>query len=321
MAEADESDGSFLAYDPIGAVVTNVEADHLDIYRTAQAYGQTFEQFLDRIHPDGFLVVCADEPGAARLAHRAGQLGLRTLTTGTVATADLRADDVVVAGSESRFCVVKTASRGVDQPLGTVALKVPGHHYVLDAMCALGAGLQLGFDFASLSGGLSRYSGTRRRMELKGTADSVRVYDSYAHHPTEIAGDLAAARAVAGGGRLIVCFQPHLVSRTKIFAAQMGQALSSADEVIVMDIYLAREDPEPGVSGALVADHVAKPAGQVAFVPIPEQAASLAASRAQPGDVVLTLGAGDVTLLGPRILQVLRHRSDQAVKGGSDDGR
>ena len=154
------------------------------------------------------------------------------------------------------------------RPCGAVALQVPGRHYVLDALAALACGLRLGFAFADLAAGLGGYTGTRRRMELKGEADGVRVYDSYAHHPREIAGDLQAARSLAGAtGRVVVAFQPHMVSRTRIFGAEMGAALGAADEVVVMDVYVAREDPEPGVTGALVSEAVPLPAEHVVFEP------------------------------------------------------
>ncbi len=189
--------------------------------------------------------------------------------------------------------------------LGEVRLQIPGRHYVLDALAALAAGLGLGFSFADLARGLGSFSGTRRRMELKGEAGGIRVYDSYAHHPNEIAGDLQAARSLAGEGRVVVAFQPHMVSRTKIFGAAMGRALGAADEVVVMDVYVAREDPEPGVSGALVADAVPLPPEAVVFEPRYASTAAHLVERARPGDVVLTLGAGDVTLLAPEVLAQL----------------
>ena len=142
-------------------------------------------------------------------------------------------------------------------------------------------------------------------MERKGEAGGVRVYDSYAHHPTEITGDLQAARAVAGAGRVIVAFQPHLVSRTRIFGAAMGQALGAADEVVVLDVYLAREDPDPQVTGALVAGAVPLPAERVAYIPALDDVAAELVARARPGDLVLTLGAGTVTEIGPRVLELL----------------
>jgi UDP-N-acetylmuramate--alanine ligase len=303
VAEADESDGAFLVYSPTVALVTNVEADHLDIWGTEAAYRAAFDEFLGRIRRGGFLVACADDPGAARLAGTARSRGITVVTAGASADAELRADDVRLAGGRSTFTVV---DRG--RPLGTVELQLPGRHYVLDAMVALAGGLRLGFPFAGLAAGLGSYSGTRRRMELKGEAGGVRVYDSYAHHPREIAGDLEAARSLAGDGRVVVAFQPHLVSRTRLFGAEMGRALGAADDVVVMDVYVAREEPDPEVTGALVAAAVPLPPGHVVFEPSwPATKAHLVA-RARPGDVVLTLGAGDVTLLGAEVLAALREQ-------------
>jgi UDP-N-acetylmuramate--alanine ligase len=301
VAEADESDGAFLVYSPFGALVTNVEADHLDNYGTEEAYRAAFVEFVDRIAADGFLVACVDDPGAADLAVVARDRGLTVVGVGESASADLRAEDLEFAGSTSRFTVVERDGGR----LGEVSLRIPGRHYVLDAMAALAAGLRLGFGFDDLRRGLEAFSGTRRRMELKGEAGGVRVYDSYAHHPNEIAGDLQAARALAGEGRVVVAFQPHLVSRTKIFGVAMGQALGAADEVVVMDVYVAREDPEPGVDGGMVAGHVPLPAERVVFEPSWSRTAAVLVERARPGDLVITLGAGDVTLIGPEVLQLL----------------
>ena len=308
VAEADESDGAFLVYSPYGALVTNVEADHLDNYGTETAYRAAFDAFLGRVDPAGFLVACVDDPGAAALAVRARDAGLRVVTVGESDAADLRAEEVSFAGSTSTFAVVEGGVR-----LGTVSLQIPGRHYVLDALAALAAGRCLGYPFAGLKQGLEAFTGTRRRMELKGQVDEIRVYDSYAHHPREIAGDLQAARSLAGAGRVVVAFQPHLVSRTRIFGAEMGAALGAADEVVVMDVYLAREDPEPGVDGQLVADHVPLPPGRVLFEPSWPQTAARLVERARPGDVVLTLGAGDVTLVGPEVLALLAARGRETA--------
>lgn len=303
VAEADESDGAFLVYSPFGALVTNVEADHLDNWGTVEAYQAAFTTFLDRIDRGGFLVVCVDDPGAAALAVQARARGLSVVGVGESEEADLRVEGVEFAGSTSSFTVVDRGRR-----LGHVALRIPGRHYVLDAVCALAAGLQLGFAFADLRRGLEAFTGTRRRMELKGEAGGVRVYDSYAHHPNEIAGDLQAARSVAGEGRLVVAFQPHLVSRTKVFGPAMGEALGAADSVVVMDVYVAREDPEPGVDGALVASHVPLPDSQVHFEPSWSATPAALVERSAPGDLVLTLGAGDVTLVGPEVLELLHEQ-------------
>jgi UDP-N-acetylmuramate--alanine ligase len=303
VAEADESDGAFLVYSPFGALVTNVEADHLDNYGTEEAYHEAFTAFLDRIDPSGFLVACVDDDGAADLAQQARDKGLDVTGVGESPQADLRAENLTFAGSTSTFTVVDRGRR-----LGEVTLQIPGRHYVLDALAALAAGLRLGFPFADLRRGLQAFSGTRRRMELKGEAGGVRVYDSYAHHPNEIAGDLQAARSLAGDGRVVVGFQPHLVSRTKIFGPAMGEALGAADEVVVMDVYVAREDPEPGVDGGLVASHVPIDPAHVHFEPSWSKTPALLVERARPGDLVLTLGAGDVTLVGPEVLDLLAER-------------
>ena len=300
VAEADESDGAFLVYSPHAALVTNVEADHLDNYGTEEAYHAAFSQFLDRIVHGGFLVVVVDDPGAAALAAEAVARGIEVLTVGESAGADLRAEELTFSGPTSTFTVVRDGTR-----LGTVTLRIPGRHYVLDAMAALGAGLRLGFGFEELRDGLGSFTGTRRRMEAKGEAAGVRVYDSYAHHPNEIAGDLQAARSLAGDGRLVVAFQPHLVSRTRIFGPAMGRALGAADVVVVMDVYVAREDPEPGVDGALVAAHVPLAEDSVHFVPSWADTPGRLVELARPGDLVLTLGAGDVTLVGPEVLALL----------------
>jgi UDP-N-acetylmuramate--alanine ligase len=322
VAEADESDGAFLVYSPYAAAVTTVDADHLDVWGTEAAYRAAFERFVTRIDPAGFLVVNADDEGAAALAGTARRRGLEVVTvsagaagavgsagsagslgpTGSTArAADLRLDAITLDGGGTRADVTWSG-----RPAGELRLSVPGRHYALDAALALATGLRLGLGFDDLTRGLAGFSGTRRRMEAKGTAAGVRVYDSYAHHPVEIAGDLDAARALAGDGRLIVCFQPHLVSRTRVFGAAMGQALGAADEVVVLDIYLAREESEPGVDAGLVAAAVPLPVGRVHVGHDLASAPVVLAGLARPGDLVLTLGAGDVTTVGPRLLTELR---------------
>ncbi len=300
VAEADESDGAFLVYRPHVAIVTNVEADHLDSWGTEEAYHAAFEEFVGRIDPDGLLVAVVDDPGAAALRDVAASLGRTFVGVGESEQAQVRAVDVVLEGTTSSFTVV---DRGTE--LGRVTLAIPGRHYVVDALAALTVGLRLGFDFDALRRGMEGFTGTRRRMERKGEAAGVRVYDSYAHHPAEIAGDLVAARSVAGEGRVVVAFQPHLVSRTRIFGAQMGRELGAADEVVVLDVYLAREDPDPEVTGALVADAVPLPSERVAFVAGIREAVAELAARARPGDLVVTLGAGSVTEVGPLLLDAL----------------
>jgi len=305
VAEADESDGAFLVYSPEIAVVTNIDADHLDQWGTEEAYRAAFTAFLDRIEPGGLLVTWHDDPTTRALADEARSRGLRVTTYGVSAGADLRATDRRPDGTRTTF----TVRRG-EEVLGEVRLQIPGEHYVLDALAALAVGLDLGHELSELAAGLADFTGTRRRMELKGEAAGIRVYDSYAHHPSEIRGDLQAARAVAGEGRLVVAFQPHLVSRTRLFGARMGEELGAADEVVVLEIHLAREDPDPTVTGRLVADAVPLPEDRVHEAAGLDEAADLLARLARPGDLVLTLGAGTVTGVGPRVLSVLEGRSD-----------
>jgi len=277
-----------------------VAADHLDVWGSEAAYRQAFEDFAATVDPDGFLVCCVDDPGARDLAVRVRSVGPRIVTVGEARDADVRATDLTFVGATSRFTVV----RG-DEVLGAVELRIPGRHYVVDALAALVTGLELGHPFEGLRQGLQAFAGSGRRMESKGHAGGVRVYDSYAHHPGEIAADLEAARAVAGDGRLIVAFQPHLVSRTREFGAAMGAALGAADEVVVLDVYAARETPDPAVTGRLVADAVPLSADRVVFVAGLDEAAAELAARARDGDLVLTLGAGSVTSVGPQVLELL----------------
>lgn len=296
VAEADESDGAFLVYEPEGAVVTNVDADHLDNYGTVEAYAAAFDEFIGRI--GRFVVLSADDPGTQLLAAVARARGLDVLTAGFAVDADLRGDALVVEGARTTF---RASLRGVD--LGTIVLAVPGAHYALDALLALGAGLLLEQDADLLIAGLGAYTGANRRMQPLGEAGGVRVYDSYAHHPTEIRADLAAARSVAGSDRLVVAYQPHLVSRTRLYGVEMGQALSAADRVVVADIYLAREDPDPAVTSALIVDAVSGPEATLGG-PV-DGLAELLVPQLRPGDLLLTLGAGDITTVGPAVLAML----------------
>jgi UDP-N-acetylmuramate--alanine ligase len=307
IAEADESDGSFLLLHPFAAVVTNVEADHLDHYGTEEAVEQAFAAFATTLDPAGFLVTCADDPGAARLAETARAAGTDVRTYGTSEDADVRIDALRIRGLGSTFEVVARGRR-----LGPVELAVPGAHNARNATAALTAGLGLGLPEKVLREGLGGFTGTRRRFELKGTAGGVRVFDDYAHHPTEITAVLTAAREVVGGGRLVVAFQPHRYSRTAAFRQAFGAALGAADEVVVLEVYAAGEDPIPGASGAGVAAAVPLPPAQVLFEPSWSKVAARLVERARPGDVVLTLGAGDVTMIGPETVALLSEGEEGA---------
>ena len=302
VAEADESDASFLAFTPAVTVVTNVEADHLDHYGTAEAYVAAFGEFLDRIEPGGTLVACADDPGSADLARLAQARGIRVQRYGR--EGDARLVDFRPDGPGARV-VLRYA--GVEHLL---RLSVPGEHMALNALAALLAGVALGATPDALLAGLAAFDGVRRRFEFKGRVGGVAVYDDYAHHPSKVAAQLRAARdVVAGTGRVVVAFQPHLYSRTREFAADFGRALALADEVVVLDVFGAREDPEPGVTGALVADAVPLPAGRVRFVPRWSEVPAVVAKIARSGDLVVTMGAGDVTVLGPEVLLELERRA------------
>jgi UDP-N-acetylmuramate--alanine ligase len=298
VVEADESDGSFLVYQPDAAIVTNVEADHLDHHGTAEAYEQVFREFVATV--TGFLVTCADDAGAVALASYARAQGLDVRTYGTAEDADLRLLELTSSGGSTSYQAVL---RG--RPLGMVTLQVAGEHMARNSAAALLAGVELGLPAEQLMEGLAGFTGVRRRMELKGTAAGVRVYDDYAHHPTEVRAQLEAARGMTGGGRLIAVFQPHLYSRTVTFADAFGAALALADEVVVMDVYGAREDPVPGVTGGLVAAAVQLPAERVHFEPSWTAVPAAVVSRTVAGDLVLTLGAGDVTQIGPEVLRLL----------------
>ena len=276
-----------------------------DLDTAEEAYQEAFAEFIGRVDPadkGGLVVACVDDDGAAALRPVATSLGRRFVGVGESDLADVRAVDVVLEGTTSSFTVLDRDGLEVRE-LGRITLQIPGRHYVADALAALTVGLRLGYAFDLLKAGLESFTGTRRRMERKGEVAGVRVYDSYAHHPAEIAGDLVAARSVAGEGRLIVAFQPHLVSRTRIFGEQMGAALGAADEVVVLDVYLAREEADPDVTGRLVLDAV--PHDRKHFAPGLDDAAEVLARIARPGDLVVTLGAGSITEVGPKVLALL----------------
>lgn len=300
VAEADESDGSFLAYAPLVAVVTNVEPDHLDHYGTREAFEDAFARFAGRVRPGGLLVACADDAGAARLVARVrGELErsrVGVTTYGRSAAADVQVG-ATTAGPDGRW--LTTVRQG--DAVAELSLGVPGAHNGLNAAAAWTALRRLGLSAEAAAEGLAAFRGTGRRFEDRGSAGGVRVVDDYAHHPTEIAALLAAARQVTDG-RLVVLFQPHLYSRTKAFAPQFAAALAAADEVVVTDVYAAREDPDPAVTGALVTDLMP---GHARFVADRVAAARVAAGLARPGDLLLTVGAGDVTALAPVVLEAL----------------
>jgi len=293
VAEADESDGSFLNYRPRIAVVTNVEPDHLDYYGTAEAVYRSFDRFTELLPADGVLVACADDPGARALAERTRARGnTRVVLYGTAEDSQLRLHD---GGPGDVW---------VSTPAGKFALElqVPGRHNALNAAAAVAVAVELGVAPEAAAAALANFSGASRRFEFKGAGRGVRVYDDYAHHPTEVRAALAAARSVAGNHKVHVLFQPHLFSRTREFAAEFAEALNAADTALVLDIYPAREDPIPGVTSQLIGDRLSGGGRLVAA----GEAVRAVVADAAAGDIVLTAGAGDVTAYGPLIVEALQ---------------
>ncbi|HEX3678293.1 MAG TPA: UDP-N-acetylmuramate--L-alanine ligase [Galbitalea sp.] len=294
VVEADESDGSFLLYDTAVALVTNVDADHLDHYRTREAFDAAFVQFASAASE--LVVTSSDDAGA--IAMTAGLAGKRIITFGEAQTADVRMHSVSTKGP-----VTFSASwQGADYE---IRLQVPGHHNARNAAGAFAVLVGLGFDPAGIVAGLETFGGTERRFELHGVVRGVSVYDDYSHHPTEVAVALRGARTVVGDGRIIAVHQPHLYSRTKLMAGEFAAVYEAlADHTIVLDVFGAREDPVPGVTGELVSSRFAD-ASRVDYLPDWQQAADRAASLAVDGDIIMTLSCGDVYRIVPQILDAL----------------
>lgn len=320
VAEADESDGSLLQYDPNIVVVTNIEADHLDHFGSVEAYVQVFDDFALRIAPGGLLVACLDDEGSAAYAKRVikERPDVRVIGYGSAGT---EADPAIPFAAKMLSFEPREVGGTVVFQLSdestprNVHLSVPGRHMALNALGAFLAGRDAGASADDLIEGLEGFGGVNRRFQFVGREDNVRVFDDYAHHPTEVRAVLEAAQELveqeakdghrSRRGNVVVIFQPHLYSRTEAFAAEFAEALSLADIVVVLDVYGAREEPIPGVSGARIAEAVTKP---VHYQPDLSKVGRQVAGLAQPGDVVITMGAGDVTMLGPGILDALSSR-------------
>ena len=297
VAEADESDGSFIEYHPYAAIVTNVEHDHVDFFATPEDVAQAFKDFAATINKDGFLTYCADDQGAKALASTVKTCTL--ISYGVDESCDLRLDSIELEAMGSR---ARAIWRG--KVVGFIELQVPGHHNLLNAAAVLATGLNLGFPAPELLTGLAVFRGTGRRFELKGTVHGIRVIDDYGHHPTEIDVTLKAARRFAGDGRLIVIFQPHRYSRTKAFSAQFAKALDMADRAIVLEVYAASEKPIAGVTSRLITDAMSH--GE--YIPNFIEVTDSVIDSAEPQDVIITLGAGDVSSLAPIIVDGLSRR-------------
>ena len=295
VIEADESDGSFLHYDTAIALITNVDADHLDHYGSEEAFEAEFGRFAQGARE--FVAVSSDDPGAVRVT--ALLRDKRILTFGYAADAVVRLSNVDASGARVSFDL------SFEGKTYSARLRVPGEHNAINAAGAFAVLVGLGHDPAAVLAAIETFGGTERRFELHGEERGVAVYDDFAHHPTEVAAALKAARAVVGDGKLITVFQPHLYSRTRLMAKEFAEALSASDEVVVLDIYAAREDPEPGVTGALVSNAFANQA-QVHYVPEWDDAPAAAAKLAGEGDFIITMGCGDVYRMVPQLLEALK---------------
>ncbi|MDP8969016.1 MAG: UDP-N-acetylmuramate--L-alanine ligase [Actinomycetota bacterium] len=302
VAEADESDRSFLVHAPHCAVVTNVEFDHHDHYADMQEVREAFEAFLARRVPGGLAVVCRDDPGAASLLERADP---PVLTYGTHQEADLRIVEVALRRDGAEF---RLERRGED--LGPFRLRLAGAHNVRNASAAAAAALWAGVPVEAAREGLSGFSGVARRFQRVGAAAGITVVDDYGHHPTELTSTLAAARQTQPDGRVVAVFQPHRFSRTAALGSELGAALAGADVVVVTDVYAAGEAPVPGVTGAVVAEAARVRGAETYFVPSTGDVPEVVARLAAPGDLVLTLGAGDITEVGAVLLRRLEDRRE-----------
>ena len=298
VAEADESDGSFVAYHPHAAIITNVEWDHVDHFKNEAQVFDVFKDFVQTI--TGFLVYCADDEGARNIAATAK---IKTIGYGKSESAALRVDQIQLNAGSSTARVLWNGAK-----IGMLEISVPGEHNVLNAAAVLAVGLELGLPASSLLDGLIKFHGAGRRFELKGSVNGIRIIDDYGHHPTEIKVTLEAARRYAGGGKLLVIFQPHRYSRTKVFTKEFAESLSMADTVWMLEIYAASEQPITGVTSANIVKLMKNATFEPNFMTVTEEVAKVA----NPGDVIITLGAGDVSSLGTLILEELHKRFGSA---------
>lgn len=299
VIEADESDGSFLLYQTAVALITNVDPDHLDHYGTHDAFIDAFVAFSDAATET--VVISADDSGAQQVRNRMNHTHVRTF--GESHDADVRLSSIESLGGSVRFVIEWNGDSLEAQ------LSVPGRHNAINAAGVFAVLVSMGFDAERSLRGIEQFAGTERRFELHAVVDGVSVYDDYAHHPTEVEAVLSAARTVVGSGRLIALQQPHLYSRTALMCAEFAEVLEAlADVTVCLDVYGAREDPVPGVTGRLVTDKFENP-DHVFYEPEWDSAATRVAQIARPGDFVITLGCGDVYRIIPRVVDALTHRT------------
>lgn len=298
VVEADESDGSFTHYRPESAIITNIELDHVDNFKDLESIDRLFDDFVATVKEN--LVLCSDDSGVQRLLARKQRADLKVLSYGTTDDPDLLVDRIALS---ARGASARLTLRG--RVLGELKLSIPGRHNLLNAAGALLVALEYGAPAQELMAGLTLFTGARRRFEIKGEVGGVTVIDDYGHHPTEIEATIATARTFAGAGRVFVIFQPHRFSRTQVFAAQFASALAAADHTFLLEVYAASEAPIPGVSSAAIASRMTTP---VTYEPSMPATITSIVTMVKPGDVVLTMGAGDVSALAPLILENLTAR-------------
>jgi UDP-N-acetylmuramate--alanine ligase len=300
VVEADEYDRSFHQLRPSIAVVTTLEADHLDIYGSLAAVEEAFLQFVESVPDDGMVACCADDHGASRLANRLRGGPERVMTYGLNAGSMLRAEEVDLSGGGARFTV---RERG--KVLGTARLKAPGVHNVRNALAAVAVARRFGVDWDTIARGVAEYAGIDRRFERVGEAGGVLFVDDYAHHPTELEATLRAARAAFPGRRLVAVFQPHLYSRTRDFAPEFGGALALADVAFLTDVYAAREQPIDGVTGGMIATPARAAGADLRYVADRGEIVAAVAAELRTGDVCLTMGAGNLDEAARELLALL----------------
>ncbi len=305
VAEADESDGSFLRMSPDIAVVTNIDREHLDFYPDLEAVREAFAHFLDQIRPGGRAVLCADDQETRRLAL---QVKVPVLLYGLGPSASSLRAEILEEGLKSRFLVVYQG-----KPQGEIRLNLPGRHNVLNALAAVGVGLCLGISFADIARGLEGFSGVRRRLEQKAAVGNILILDDYAHHPTEIKATIAALRQAYPSRRLVVLFQPHRYSRTKALFDEFTKAFDQVDLLLLTEIYAASEAPLPGVTGERLYQALRKRReAETYFSENKELLLARTLSLVQPGDLVVTMGAGDIYRVGEALAQELGLRKEVA---------
>jgi UDP-N-acetylmuramate--alanine ligase len=295
VAEADESDGSFLEYRPTGAIITNIELDHVDNFPDIESIMDIFGKFVRSIQPNGFLVAGVDSPKVRELIAGVNRSDLKIITYGKV-DADLTYSHLSL-GPTGSFARITNNGK----VLGELETSVPGEHNVSNALAVIGVGVATGQPIGELISGIKSFTGARRRFEIKGSVNGVTVVDDYGHHPTEIRVTLTAAKNFASNGRVLVIFQPHRYSRTAAFINEFAEALAIADKTYLLEVYSAGENPIPGVTSKAIADLI--PNG--IYNPSMIEVVAEVAKEAKPGDLIITLGAGDVSALAPAILESL----------------